>query len=181
MCIVGKSQQWVTPIVSIEWFRDVVMVAGSFQSICLFLFCVCMCVYVCLSVCPPDSSVWTMQQIHEAENRSQRFQSNVQCRVLRVPFGQPRSPSLCEITACVRVSNLSPRFAPLPPAFLRWSFAQDNDCSEELLVLHRGLGLRWWVERLLKWSKAVDELSLFLIDRLSWKIYLVCFFHFLFF
>lgn len=57
MCIVGKSQQWVTPIVSIERFRDVVMVAGSFQSICLFLFCVCMCVYVCLSVCPPDSSV----------------------------------------------------------------------------------------------------------------------------
>lgn len=159
MCIVGKSQQWVTPIVSIERGYG----SRCFQSICLFLFCVCVCVcvYVCLSVCPPDSSVWTMQQIHEAENRSQRFQSNVQCRVLRVPFGRPRSPSLCEITACVRVSNLNPRFAPLPPAFLRWSFAQDNDCSEELLVLHRGLDLRWWVDRLLKRSKAVDELSLF--------------------
>lgn len=47
---------------------------------------------------------------HEAENRSQRFQSNVQCRVLRVPFGRPRSPSLCEITACSSI-GLHSRFA----------------------------------------------------------------------
>ena len=113
----------------------------TFQSLCICL-CLSACLFVRLFVSLPCLNDGNS---HEAENRSQRFQSNVQCRVLR---GSIWPTTITRVYAKLRPVfeyRLHSRFALCSLPFFADLSRKITIVRRNCLVLHSSIEGHWSV------------------------------------